>query len=83
MKLLSAVRVKRSTGLGMDDPTQLILHCFGMPGATEREFICTPNKQGTGFVVDTVTYEEGDLVRSGPLEGKRTLISTPDSDPEI
>lgn len=69
-------------GLGLEDgPAGLILHCFGMPSAEVREFICTPDERGTGFVVDTVSYVEGDVIRSGPLKGRRLKMAVPDSDP--
>ena len=67
-------------GLGIVDPTDLILHGFGIHAVENREFVYLPNEQGTGFVVDTVSYEEGGPIRSGPLKGKRLQIAKPDSE---
>lgn len=66
--------------LGLADPTALVMHCFRMPGRRDYEFICTPDEQGTGFLVDTVSYEESGPLQSGPYKGKKVLIPTRDSD---
>lgn len=66
--------------LEMDDPTALMMHCFGMTGTDEHEFICTPDQQGTGIVIDTVTFEDMEPLRSGPMKGKRFQWPMPDSD---
>ena len=42
-------------GLGLEDPTRIFFHCFGMPDADHLEFICLPD--GDGLLIDTFTYE--------------------------
>jgi len=59
----------------------MFMHCFAMPGSTELEFICVPDKRG-GVRVDTFTYEEGEVLTKGPFKGKRIAMPKPDSDPD-
>ena len=68
-------------GLGIDDPTAIFMHCFRMPNGKDYEFICTPfeAEDGRGIEIDTVSFEKGDVLTKGPLEGKRVSFPVPDS----
>ncbi len=66
---------------GLEDPTDIFMHCFKMEPDGDFEFVCLPGAPGT-VRVDSVSFVAGDPLPSGPLAGKRLMMPVPDSDEE-
>jgi hypothetical protein len=46
----------------------------------DYEFICLPDYNGGIIIIDTLSYETEDTLKSGPFKGKKFQFPVPDTD---
>lgn len=64
--------------LELEEPGDLVGHCFHLSDRSGPEFIVYPDARGGGFVVDLATHVERTVAR-GPRAGMKLIVPVPAS----